>query len=62
MPGGSAWAGVCIAVGVRAEGGCERRKENGVHGGAKCVMGGSGVSGGTSGCQVEGLICMAVEI
>jgi hypothetical protein len=38
IPGGSAREGVCIAAGVAAEGGCERRKENGVCGGAKCVV------------------------
>jgi hypothetical protein len=39
-PGGSACEGVCIAAGVAAVGGaCERRKENGVHGGVKCVVG-----------------------
>jgi hypothetical protein len=32
MPGGSAHEGVCIAAGVSAEGGCEWRKENRVHG------------------------------
>jgi hypothetical protein len=32
--------GVCIAAGLAAVGGaCERRKENGVCGGAKCVIG-----------------------
>jgi hypothetical protein len=39
MLGGSARKGVCIAAGVAAEGGCERRKENGVRGGAECVVG-----------------------
>jgi hypothetical protein len=39
-PGGSAREGVCIAAGVVAVGGaCERRKENGVRGGAECVIG-----------------------
>jgi hypothetical protein len=31
--------GVCIVAGVAAEGGCEQRKENGVCGGAECVVG-----------------------
>jgi hypothetical protein len=32
--------GVCIAAGVAAMGGaCERRRENRVHRGAKCVIG-----------------------
>jgi hypothetical protein len=39
-PGGSMRKGVCIAAGVTAVGGaCERRKENRVRGGAKCVIG-----------------------
>jgi hypothetical protein len=39
-PGGSAHKGVCIAAGVAAVGGaCEQRKENGVRGGAECVIG-----------------------
>jgi hypothetical protein len=39
IPGGSACEGVCIAAGLTAVGGaCEQRKENGVHGGAKCVI------------------------
>jgi hypothetical protein len=37
IPGGSAREGVCIAAGV--VGGCEQRKENGVHWGAECVVG-----------------------
>jgi hypothetical protein len=36
---GSVREGVCIAAGVTAEGGCEWRKENGVCGGAECVVG-----------------------
>jgi hypothetical protein len=32
MPGGNAHEGVCIAAGVAAVGGCERRNENGAHG------------------------------
>jgi hypothetical protein len=39
IPGGSACEGVCIAAGVAAVGGCERRKENGVCWGAECVVG-----------------------
>jgi hypothetical protein len=40
MPGGSAREEVCIAAGVAAVGGaCERRRENGVCRGAKCVVG-----------------------
>jgi hypothetical protein len=39
IPGGSAREGVCIATGVAAVGGCERRKENGVHWGTECVIG-----------------------
>jgi hypothetical protein len=35
-PGGSACEGVCIAAGVAVvEGACERKKENGVRGGAE---------------------------
>jgi hypothetical protein len=30
---------VCIAAGVMVVGGCERRKETGVCGGAECVIG-----------------------
>jgi hypothetical protein len=37
--GGSVCKGVCIAAGVAAEGGCEWRKENRVHGAAECVVG-----------------------
>jgi hypothetical protein len=38
-PGGSAREGVCITAGVAAVGGaCERRRENGVHRGAKRVI------------------------
>jgi hypothetical protein len=36
---GSAREGVCIAAVVVAAGGCERRNEKGVHGGAACVVG-----------------------
>jgi hypothetical protein len=39
MPGGSVREGVCIAAGVVAVGGCERRIEKGVHGGAGYVIG-----------------------
>jgi hypothetical protein len=39
MPGGSAHEGVCIAAGVAAVGGCERRNENGACGGAAYVVG-----------------------
>jgi hypothetical protein len=39
IPGGSAREGVCIAAGVAAVDGCERRTENGVCGGAECVVG-----------------------
>jgi hypothetical protein len=39
-PGGSVCKGACIAAGVMAVGGaCEWRKDNGVHGGAECVVG-----------------------
>jgi hypothetical protein len=31
--------GVCIAAGVTVVGGCERRNEKGVRGGAACVIG-----------------------
>jgi hypothetical protein len=37
--GGSVHEGVCITAGVTAVGGaCEQRRENGVRGGAKCVI------------------------
>jgi hypothetical protein len=40
IPGGSVHKGVCIAAGVTAVGGaCERRKENRVRRGVKCVVG-----------------------
>jgi hypothetical protein len=39
MPGGSAREGVCIAAGVTVVGGCERRNEKGMHGGAAYVVG-----------------------
>jgi hypothetical protein len=39
MLGGSAREGVCIAAGVTAVGGCERRNEKGVRGGAAYVVG-----------------------
>jgi hypothetical protein len=39
IPGGSVHEGVCISAGIMAVGGaCEQRKENRVHGGAKCVI------------------------
>jgi hypothetical protein len=38
MPGGSAREGACIAAGVAAVGACVLRNENGVRGGAECVM------------------------
>jgi hypothetical protein len=38
IPGGNAREGVCIAAGVTAVGGCERRNENGVHGRAGYVI------------------------
>jgi hypothetical protein len=38
MPGGSVCKGVCIAVGVMVDGGACEWRENGVHGGAKCVI------------------------
>jgi hypothetical protein len=39
MPGGTACEGVCIAAGVTVvAGACERRRENRVHGGVKCVL------------------------
>jgi hypothetical protein len=37
--GRSVREGVCIAAGVAAVGGCERRKENGVRWGMECVVG-----------------------
>jgi hypothetical protein len=39
MPGWSLREGVCIAVGVAAVGGCERRNEKGVRGGTGYVIG-----------------------
>jgi hypothetical protein len=39
MPGGSVREGVCIAAVIAAVGGCERRNEKGMHGGAGYVIG-----------------------
>jgi hypothetical protein len=39
MPGGNEHEGVCIAAGVVAVGGCERKNENGTCGGAGYIVG-----------------------
>jgi hypothetical protein len=62
MPGGSAREGVCIAAGVAVEGGCERRKENGVRGEQSVSSARERSEWGASGGKVEGFICEAVEI